>query len=198
MKNITATYYDENASSFIENTINCDMSVQYNLFLKYLNKEAKTILDLGFGSARDILYFEKLGYEVYGIDSSLVFCDKAKSLGLTNIYNLDMVDLNFKNLFDGIWACASLLHLDKENISLVLAKCYEALKNNGIMYLSFKYGNFSGIRNKRYFTDLTLDLFQELLDKNKFIILEHLQTSDVRPGRADEKWLNIIIKKRPC
>lgn len=198
MKNITATYYDENASSFIENTINCDMSVQHNLFLKYLNKEAKTILDLGFGSARDILYFEKLGYEVYGIDSSLVFCDKAKSLGLTNIYNLDMVDLNFKNLFDGIWACASLLHLDKENISLVLAKCYEALKNNGIMYLSFKYGNFSGIRNKRYFTDLTLDLFQELLDKNKFIILEHLQTSDVRPGREDEKWLNIIIKKRPC
>ncbi len=194
MKNITKNYYESNASAFIENTINCDMSIQYNFFLKHLNEKAKIILDLGFGSARDILYFKSLGYEVYGVDNNLEFCRHAKKLGLSNIYQMNMLDLNFINTFDGIWACASLLHLDKFSISEVLNKCYVALKEEGVIYLSFKYGEFSGVKNGRYFTDLTLDGFKSILDTNKFIIIDNLITTDVREDR-DDKWLNIIIKK---
>ena len=74
-------YYKENKDEFINNTINCDMSFHYNMFEKYLNDDAKTILAIGFGSGRDSLYFSEK-YEVYSIDPVEEFCEHAKNLGL--------------------------------------------------------------------------------------------------------------------
>ena len=71
-----------------------------------------------------------------------------------------------------------------------------AVKSEGIIYTSFKYGTFSGERNGRYFTDMTEDSFDELLRKIPELKTEELWiTSDVRPGRGEEKWLNLILRK---
>lgn len=92
-------YYDDNALEYINNTIDSDMSVQYQLFEKHLNKNAKTILDIGFGSGRDMLHFSQK-YEVYGIDSTQAFCEHAKELGLNNVYCMNVKEMNFENKFD--------------------------------------------------------------------------------------------------
>ena len=39
----------------------------------------------------------------------------------------------------------------------------EALKPEGIIDISFKYGNYKGERNGRYFTDFTLESFQDFI-----------------------------------
>ena len=186
-------YYKDNKDEFINSTINCDMSFHYNLFEKYLNNDAKTILDIGFGSGRDSLYFSKK-YEVYSIDPVEEFCDNAKKLGLKNVFCMRVQDMEYASMFDGIWACASLLHIPTYEMVDVLNNCYRALKDQGVMYCSFKYGDYEGERNGRFFLDLIEERFRQFVGKTKFQILEVFITDDVRPERS-EKWLNVILKK---
>ena len=71
-----------------------------------------------------------------------------------------------------------------------------ALKKKGIVYTSFKYGEFEGERNGRYFTDFKIETFKEFIqDIGDLKLDEYWITGDVRPGRGEEKWLNIILQK---
>ena len=98
--------------------------------------------------------------------------------------------------YDGVWACSSILHLSKGALADVLKKMAIAIKDNGVIYTSFKYGEFEGERNGRYFTDFTLEMFEEYLQRvPELQIEEYWITGDVRPGRGEEKWLNLILRK---
>lgn len=99
--------------------------------------------------------------------------------------------------YDGIWACSSILHLPIDELAEVMRKMVIALKEKGIIYTSFKYGTFAGERDGRFFTDMTEETFAEFLSKIKGLdVEEQWITSDVRPGRGEEKWLNLILRKR--
>ena len=188
-------YYEKNAKEYIDSTMSCDMSFQYEFFLKYIPKAHNTkILDIGFGSGRDMLYFSSLGYEVEGLDPTLLFCNNMKEKGF-NVFNIYSEDMDFVDNYDAIWACASLLHVNKENLNDVFKKCYRALKENGVMYCSFKYGDFEGIKNGRYFIYLNESSLHQILDGTKFEIKEISYTGDVRLDRASEKWINVILIK---
>ena len=187
-------FYKEHLEEFIEGTINCDMSIQYRFFEKYFNRNTKRIMDLGFGSGRDSLYFKSKGYIVTSIDPTVEFCQKAKDLGLDDIRCIKAEEIDYNEEFDAIWACASLLHVPSNELNDVFKRCYKALKKNGIMYCSFKYGNFEGIRNGRFFIDLNEESIKEYIKDTGFIIKEYLITKDVRKDR-DESWLNVILEK---
>ena len=99
--------------------------------------------------------------------------------------------------YDGIWACASLLHVPSAGLPDIFRRMLTALKPGGIIYASFKYGTFEGDRNGRRFTDFTeetfaafLRHFPELTPEDQWI------SADVRPGRESEKRLNVILRKR--
>lgn len=187
------SYYKEHAKEFIENTFNCDMSEQYRFFEKYLNGKG-IILDIGFGSGRDSLYFKSKGYLVYSIDPEEEFVKHAKDLGLSNVFCMKAQEMKFDNMFDGIWACASLLHSTSSELKDAIKKCHKALKNNGIMYASFKYGDFEGERNGRYYLDLNELSFNRYLIGNKLELIDISISEDVRPNKR-EKWLNILVRK---
>ena len=105
-------------------------------------------------------------------------------------------ELDVCDKYDGIWACASILHLPKNDLKIVLQKMEAALKKHGFIYTSFKYGEFEGERNGRYFTDFTIDTFQTFIqDIEGLQIKENWMTGDVRPGRGEERWLNLILQK---
>ena len=98
--------------------------------------------------------------------------------------------------YDGIWACSSILHLPKQELLPVIQKMCIALKDNGVIYTSFKYSNFEGERNGRYFTDFMEDTFREFIKVIPELTVEDQWiTLDVRPGRGEEKWLNLILRK---
>lgn len=192
--NKTLQYYNENADSFCDSTINADMHIQHNLFEKYL-KENANILDFGCGAGRDTKYFLEKGYSVSAIDGSSELCKKAKDITGIDINNILFDEIEFEEEFDGIWACASLLHIKFENLISIFNKIKKALKKNGVLYVSFKYGDFQGERKGRYFVDLNEDSLKELINKiPELKITETSITSDVRPNR-DEFWLNAIITK---
>ena len=193
MKNDTKEYYEQNANEFIESTKECDMQEQFDLLENYL-KEKTTILDLGFGSGRDMLYFKSKGYKVSGIDYSKKFCEHAKELGFKEIYNKSILDFNLLIKVDAIWACASLIHVPKKDLKTALIKCYKLLNEGGYMYASFKYGDFEGDKNGRYFNYMTEEIFKPYYQSIGFEMVEISISEDVRKDR-NNRWLNVILKK---
>ena len=106
-------------------------------------------------------------------------------------------ELSIVNKYDGIWACSSILHLSLDDLVDVFKRMSKALKDEGIIYTSFKYGDFSGERNGRFFTDMTEDSFAKLIaNVENLKVEEQWITADVRPQRGNEKWLNLILRKK--
>lgn len=193
MKDINSKYYAENADSFIENTFSCDMSVQYAFFFKHL-RNPEEILDLGFGSGRDSIYFQSKGIKVVAVDPVEEFCQRGRELGIETVVCASAQTMDFHHRFDGIWACASLLHVNDNELVDALSSCREALKDDGVMYASFKYGSFRGERNGRYFIDLNEETIKPFVEKAGLKIVDVLLTTDVRPEN-ETKWLNLILVK---
>lgn len=187
-------YYDKNAQEFFDKTVNADMSQHYAKFLNAIPKNSH-ILDAGCGSGRDTLMFLKKGYKVTSIDASIEMCKIASQYTKQKIIHKRFQEIEFVNQFDGIWASASLLHVPSKEIELVLCKLRKSLKNEGVLYSSFKYGNYEGIRNGRYFNDLTEETAQHLFEMSDYTILDTWITEDVRKDRHEEKWVNILVRK---
>ena len=196
MKTKTIEYYNENVSKFVNDTQDVVFCATQDLFLSYLN-EGDSILDLGCGSGRDTKYFLSKGYKVDATDGSEEICKVASDYTGINVKCLLFNELDEIDKYDGIWACASILHLDRDDLIDVFHRIARALKDNGILYTSFKYSEFEGMRNGRYFTDFTLESFNEFQTNiPEFIIEKNWITSDARAGREDEKWLNLIMRKK--
>lgn len=197
MKNTTLDFYNNNYNDYYNNTVSVDLSKIYLQFTKTLPKAA-SILDLGCGSGRDSLYFKNEGYKVTAIDGSEKLAELASNLIEQDVIVSKFEELEIKDRFDGIWACASLLHLDYVELEKLLIKLEAALVNNGILYMSFKYGSTEFIDDKgRYFNLYTEEKLTTLLDKvSSLEIIKIFKTIDVIPGREDVIWLNILCKKK--
>ena len=193
--NSTIDYYNLNAENFIENTQNVDMHQAQDRFLRLLDENA-SILDFGCGSGRDTKYFVNKGCRVTATDGSAELCRRASTFTGIEVKEMMFQELDDMGAYDGIWACSSILHLPKNELLLVIRKMCNALKDTGVIYTSFKYGDFEGVRNGRYFTDFNEDSFKKFIAGIPEITIEdHWITGDVRPGRGDERWLNLILRK---
>lgn len=193
--NNTLGYYDSHADKFYKSTVNIEFTTMHEKFLTKLEK-GSNILDFGCGSGRDTKYFFEQGYNVEAIDGSAELCKLAGEYTGIKVKNILFQELSEVDKYDGIWACSSILHLPVGELDEVMKKMVIALKKNGIIYTSFKYGTFAGERNGRYFTDMTEEVFAVFLSGiDGLKIEEQWITSDVRPGRGEEKWLNLILRK---
>ena len=191
----TIDYYNLNAENFIESTQNVDMHQAQDRFLQLLDENA-SILDFGCGSGRETKYFLDKGCRVTATDGSAELCRRASVFTGIEVQEMLFQELDDIDTYDGIWACSSILHLPKNELLSVIRKMCDALKSSGVIYTSFKYGDFEGKRNGRYFTDFREETFQEFMKGIPELTIEdYWITDDVRPGRGDERWLNLILRK---
>lgn len=187
-------YYSEQAQNYFETTKNLDLSDLYNPFLKEVSPKG-LILDAGCGFGRDSAQFKKLGFKVKSFDQSLELVKIGKEKLKLKIDNYSFDNFKYKDQFDGIWACASLLHLTKEELKKTLIKMAKSLNQNGVMYCSFKNGTFSGLRGDRFFQDFTPETFKDFLSEmpHMFNIKKEWITQDLRKGKEGESWYNVIL-----
>lgn len=191
----TIAYYDQNASRFIADTVAVEFSDLQAKFAAMLPAGGR-ILDLGCGSGRDSLAFLKQGFRVDAVDGSPELCAAASKLTGLEVTCSLFADFKPTGTYDGIWACSSLLHVPACELPPILGTLSEALAPDGVFYLSFKYGEFQGMRNGRWFTDLTETSFTELVASvPQLSIGSFAITGDVRPDRQQERWLNVWCQR---
>ena len=193
--NPTLAYYQANADMFVADTQNVDMAPLYQRFLDRLPDGAH-ILDAGCGSGRDARTFATKGFRVTAFDASEALVIRARDLTGLPIELRSFNDVSEKHTYDGIWACASLLHLPERQLKDALQRLWGALKPGGCFYLSFKYGDSEREHAGRHFTDATeirlehwLESIPEVESKEFWI------TEDRRPGR-NEPWLNALVQRK--
>ena len=192
----TLNYYNSKAKEFVSGTVDVAFTEIQDLFIEYIHAGGK-ILDFGCGSGRDTKYFISKGYDVDATDGSEELCKIASEYTGIKVKQMLFAELDEIELYDGVWACASILHVEKKQLPEIMKKIAIATKKGGIVYTSFKYGDFEGIRNGRFFTYLTEESFEELLRKVPELAIEKLWLSaDVRAERGEERWLNIVLRKQ--
>ena len=148
------------------------------------------------GSGRDSLAFKNFGHQVEAIDFSEELVEKARQLTELPVQFRSFYELAEQAKYDGVWACASLLHCERDRLSDVLHRILTALKPNGVCYMSFKYGNTDREKDGRSFTDLNEQQAHDLLQGlDDVLLLQQWISIDKRPDRTEE-WLNILFKKQ--
>lgn len=216
-------YYRQNAQRFFTDTASVDMSALYPPFVNCLPPGAR-ILDAGCGSGRDVKAFSEMGFDVEAFDASVELVELARQLSGKPVAQMRFQDVDVVERYDGIWCCASLLHVSEAELPGVMTKLAMALKPGGVGYLSFKHGRGEREKDGRRFTDMDRAGLQKLVERintpggdpltknmteikseagSEDITVKRFaleidkiwQTGDVLIGRGDEVWLNAIIRK---
>ena len=139
--------------------------------------------------------FHEMGYQVDAFDASSAMVELARQHTGLPVQLMTFSEIDGKAQYDGIWCCASLLHVPSSELLAVMQKLADALKPGGVWYLSFKYGNGERVQGERRFTDLDEEGLRELLKTVPGMESASLwATQDNRPDR-DETWLNGILRK---
>ena len=192
--NITEQYYHDNSQEFFDSTINADTTPLYDHFLKHV-PEKGYILDLGCGSGRDTKAFLNRGYKVDAIDGSKELCALASEFTGIEVKCMDFSEIDANEKYDAIWACASLLHVEQDKLPGLIEKLRGAVKASGVFYMSFKFGDFEGERDGRFFMDMTAEKFHEILENVVgWTLVDEWDSEDVRRGK-NVKWYNAILQK---
>jgi SAM-dependent methyltransferase len=193
-------YYERHANAFIATTRDADMSEARGRFLVAVPSRPEgpaRILDAGSGSGRDALAFRLSGHDVAAFDASpaMVAATQAHASVPTRLMQFE--DYAWEHPFEGIWACASLLHVAEADLAGVIDRLAAHLVPGGALYLSLKRGTGERMKDGRRFTDMTAERLAALLDGcGAFSQPTIWESRDCRPDRASEVWVNSVVKKR--
>ena len=191
-RNDTLNWYRENAEEFISRTETVDMSALYDQFLSHVPAGGR-VMDLGCGAGNAALHFSTKGYDVLAVDGCPELCEHTRLRVGCQTRVLRFEELDYENAFDGVWACASLLHLRMNELPRVLRLIRRSLKSGGVFYASFKHGETERDKNGRVFSDMTESSLRRLIvEAGGFRDIALWTTGDARPDRADEKWVNLL------
>ena len=191
----TLKFYNDNAEEFFEQTIKGDLEFNYKKFLKHVPKNAY-ILDFGCGFGRDSKVFIDKGYNVRAIDGSIKMCEIGTKYLNQNVDCIQFKDFDEENVYDAIWACASILHVEDEDLPDILLRMVKAIKNNGVMYISFKKGNGTKIVAGRFFNYMTKEKFENILSNMSlnYEILEYFEAISNKNLPEESVWVNFVIR----
>jgi len=185
-------YYHQYALGFFESTVTVDMSTLYEPFLSRLPAKAR-ILDAGCGSGRDAKAFAERGHIVDAFDASADLAALASKHCGFEVAVRRFADFAEIDAYDGIWCCASLLHVPADEMGPTISRLWRGLRPGGCAYMSFKVGAGERTHGGRRFTDADDATLRAWL-----AALPHVESIDTwisedrRPDRS-EAWINALV-----
>lgn len=191
--NSTFKYYQKNYSDLLIKYDFADMSELNKIFLKYITPKS-TVLDLGFGSGRDIKFLFNNGFKVYGLDNCKSFINSFSNKNIivseTTLPNINLNNFDIKE-FDSIISIATIMHLNKQEISELIKNIYSILKDEGIVIIS--YSTIQRVDDERFFEDIDYAYIKNKFEEEKFVETYNFINDDGM-GR-DIKWITQVFKK---
>ena len=187
-------YYERYANAYYENTVEWSMEEVLNRFIELLPENAE-VLDLGCGSGRDTVALEEAGCYVTPMDGSMEMCRLAEIQTDKEVLHMTFAEMDFDEVFDGIWACASLLHVRSSDMDDIMRRVRDALVPGGILYMSFHYGEREEYRNGRLFCDYTEKTICRVLDRQEDVEIFDIWVTEDAGEREGNKWLNVLAKR---
>jgi 2-polyprenyl-3-methyl-5-hydroxy-6-metoxy-1,4-benzoquinol methylase len=192
---MSISYYNANADAYFNGTVDANVHSLRERFLANVPPGGH-ILDAGCGSGRDARAFAEAGYQVTAFDASAEMVNRAAAYTGLDVSHMTFADMTWAEEFDGIWACATLLHVPRDELGSTFARFARALRRGGAWYLSVKHGTDDRVVGERTFTDMTEQEMQKRLEDAGLSVVDLWVTDDVRPGRAD-RWVNTIAVRTP-
>ncbi len=189
----TIGYYNKYASAIFEQTVEQDLGEERQAFLEEM-EEGDTILDLGCGSGRDSLAFYEQGFDVTPLDASEEMCKLAEIHTGLEVLNMSYEDMEFDEVFDGVWGCEALVHVPEEDMPEILDKVIDSLRQGGTLYLSFHEGDFEGIQNGRYFCQYTQEKLERILKETRRLEIRKIWVTGEDEAEG-EKLLHVLARK---
>ena len=189
----TARFYEREAASYAKQTLAANLSELHNRFSRMLPDSAR-ILDVGCGAGRDLKVFRLRGFHVVGLEPSAALAAIAREHSDCEVQVEKVEDMNYAGKFDGVWACASLLHLPKERFPSSLARIHRALKIGGIFFLSMQLGEGDEVAaDNRYFARYDSASLNLATSTAGFELLDVWESNDSL-GARPIRWINILAR----
>lgn len=200
---LNARFYEAGASAFFASSVAIDLSPIRKRFLRWVPAGGR-VLDAGCGSGRDARAFHEASYDVEAFDASPALVALARAHTGLPVAVRRFEEVEDVDRFDGIWACASLLHVSPEALPDVFARLSRALVPGGALYASFKLGDGVTTRQvegeaPRMFTDFSPEGLRSFVEAHRTLEIAELWLSpDSRPNREGELWTNAILRRPPA
>jgi cyclopropane fatty-acyl-phospholipid synthase-like methyltransferase len=188
-------FYEDNAEDFFRRSVDADMAEGWAAF-GALVKPGGRVLDAGCGSGRDTLALAKQGFRITPIEASPKLAALASAHTGLPVTVMTFDQVGWRDTFDGIWACASLLHVPRADLPAAMRRLRDALVPGGVWWMSFKYGDEERQASGRHFTDLDEAGARALIDETGGLTLLSMEvTGDARADRAGERWLSVLCRR---
>lgn len=195
MDKSTIDYYNRNADRYYWNTVGLDMDALRKTFASYLPNEA-SVIDMGCGSGRDVMAFSDMGHDALGLDAAKELLKLAEERLEIRTTAADMSQYKAVSPYDGIWCCASLIHLNDREKKSFFGNLDRNLKPGGVIYISVKEGIETGTDSEGlYMSNCTEAELRKYLEDAGCEILETKETEDAQ-GRGGVRWLNVFARKK--
>ncbi len=195
MNKSTIDYYNLNADRYYWETVAVDVDALRKQFASYLPGEAR-VIDMGCGSGRDVMAFADMGHDALGLDAASELVKLAAERLEVRAVVGDLIQWKAAEPYDGIWACASLIHLTPEERKKFAGNLEANLKKGGVIYISVQDGIETGVRpDGRFYCNCSEAELRELLEGADCEVLDVKVTQDAM-GRGGVKWLNVFARKK--
>lgn len=189
----TICWYDHHAQEYAEQTRQVDLNGIRGRFLRHIPKYGE-ILDVGCGAGRDLRYFLEQGREAVGLDPSEKMAKLAAEYAGASVHQCRVQEFKPEKRFDGIWACASLVHVPRKELPDVFDQLSGWLRYRGALYTSFRMGEVQ--RSKRFFNDVNQEEAADLVRSVEDLVCREIWLTDDSRGRSGVKWINILADRQ--
>jgi SAM-dependent methyltransferase len=190
----TIAWYDTHAAEYMRLTKAVDMSHLYQPALALIPPGGK-ILDAGAGSGRDAVYFKSQNYHVTAFDASPELGSQASQVLGQPVSVMDFSQVAYVQVFDLVWANASLLHLTTVDMYEAVARLLTALKPGGVFYFTLKEGSGAEIHDTKYYCYYRVSDIIALLQATPGIAVQTIWLTDDHLRRSRTTWINTLVIK---